>query len=250
MWVDTCLIFVEENGVGHFAYVVIQRTGTHQKRVGTNLIGYLGSKIAHRDGVLEGAGRYLREVAQQSAVGVGQLKQRHARHESEHLLDDVHERIAEQQEDAVDNEVIVHIGVDEREVVALHHLHGYVDEGAGECDEERRAEHLCAACEFAQRVDGYESGYELYDDELVLVAHGGGADEHHRDVADERRARVHEDAHEHRRHSQRQYVDAEEVVAHHERHEHREERDERVEHGDGARLVEVVASEQGEIYGE
>ena len=69
-------------------------------------------------------------------------------------------------------------------------------------------------------------------------------------MADERRARVHEDAHEHRRHSQRQYVDAEEVVAHHERHEHREKRDERVEHGDGARFGEVVVSEESEVDGE
>ena len=248
--IDTCLILGEEDGVFHLSDVVIECAGTHEQRVGAYLVGYLGCEISDGDRVLERAGSHLREVAEQSAIGIRQLEERNARHESEHLLDDIHERIAEQQEDAVDNEVIVHIGVDEREVVALHHLHGYVDEGAGECDEERRAEHLGAACEFAQRVDGYESGYELYDDELVLVAHGGGADEHHRDVADERRARVHEDAHEHRRHSQRQYVDAEEVVAHHERHEHREKRDERVEHGDGARFGEVVVSEESEVDGE
>ena len=120
--VDTSLILGEEYGIGHFADVVIQSTGTHEQRVGTNLIGYLSSQITYSDGVLECARSNLREVAQQSAVGVGQLKQRHARHESEHLLDDVHQRIGEQQQHTVHHEVVVHVVVHDGEVVVLYHL--------------------------------------------------------------------------------------------------------------------------------
>ena len=248
--IDTCLVLGEEYWVLHLTYVVIQSTCTHKKRVGTYLIGYLCCEVAHSDGVLERAWRHLREVAQQSAVGVRQLEERDARHEAKHLLHDVHKRIAEQEEHAVHGEVVVHIGVDEREVVALHHLHSHVDERTAHSHEQARLEHLRTACQLAQRVDSHESGYELDDDKLILIAHGSGTDEHHRDVADERRARVHKHTHEHRCHSQRQDVDAEEVVAHHERHEHREECHQRVEHGDGARLAEVVAAEESEVDGE
>ena len=201
---------------------MIQRTGTHEQRVCTYLIGYLGSQVAHRDGVLEGARSNLREVAQQSAVGVGQLKQRYARHESEHLFDDVHQRIGEQQQHAINHKVVVHVMIHDGEVVVLNHLQSQINQCTTHCHEYSSLEHLGTACQFAQRIDGYQTRNNLNDDEFVLVSHGDGTYKQHRDVRDERRARVHKHTHEHRNHGEWHYVDAQKVVAHHYSHYHRE----------------------------
>ena len=109
--IDASLILGEEHGVLHLAYVVIERAGTHEQGVGSDLVGNLGGEVTHGDGVLEGAGGYLGEVAQQAAVGVGKLEERHARHESEHLLYDVHHRISDEQQHGVNDEVVIHVVV-------------------------------------------------------------------------------------------------------------------------------------------
>ena len=70
VWVHACLVLGEEHGVYHLAYVVIQSASTHKQRVGSYLVGYLGSKISHSDGVLECAWSHLREIAQNASVGV------------------------------------------------------------------------------------------------------------------------------------------------------------------------------------
>ena len=58
------LVLGEVDGVLYLSYVVIQGTGTHQLRLGTNLVGYLGSQVAHLYGVLERAGSHLAHAAQ------------------------------------------------------------------------------------------------------------------------------------------------------------------------------------------
>ena len=66
----------------------------------------------------------------------------------------------------------------------------------------------------------------------------------------EGRARVEEHADEDGRDGERQDVDAQHVVAYHERNEHREDRDHGVEHDYAARLLEVVLAEQAQVSGE
>ena len=79
--------------------------------------------------MLERAGSDLAEVTQQSAVGVGQLKERDVRHETEGLLYDIHERIGKEQEHAVHGKMDVHLLIHLHEVVVLHHLQRQVDNG-------------------------------------------------------------------------------------------------------------------------
>lgn len=120
--IDTSLVFGKEYRIGHLADVMIERTGTYQQTVGMNTVGYFGSQVSHGDGMLEGARSYLAQVSEQSLVGVGKLEECHVGDESKHLLDEVHHRVGEQQEDAVDDKIGVHARVDVEHLVVLHEL--------------------------------------------------------------------------------------------------------------------------------
>ena len=101
--IDRHLVFREEHGIGHLAYVMIECPRAHQQAVGFYLVGYLRGQVTHGDGVLEGTWRYLAQVSQDAFVGVGQFKQCHVGDESERLFYDIHQGIGEEQEDAVDD---------------------------------------------------------------------------------------------------------------------------------------------------
>lgn len=120
--IDTSLVFGKEYRIGHLADVMIERTGTYQQTVGMNTVGNFGSQVSHGDGMLEGARSYLAQVSEQSLVGVGKLEECHVGDESKHLLDEVHHRVGEQQEDAVDDKIGVHARVDVEHLVVLHEL--------------------------------------------------------------------------------------------------------------------------------
>ena len=241
------LVLGEEDGVVLLSDVMIERSGTHKQTLGAYLVGYLGCQIGHGDGVLEGAGSHLAQLAQQSLVGVRQFDERHIGDKSEGLLDEIHERVGKQQEYAVDDEVGVHAVVEVGEVAVLHELQGEIDHAARQRHQQSGAEHLGTARQFAQRVDGHHAAHYLDDDELVLVFDGGGTDDDHRDVGGKGGARVKEDAHEDGRHHQRQDVDAEHVVGHHERHQHGKERHHHVEHQYVAGLGKVVLAEECQV---
>ena len=104
----TPLVLGEEHGVLHLADVVVEGAGTHQLALGPDAIGRLGCQVGHLHGVLEGTRHGLGHAAQQRVVDVGQLDQRHVRGEAEGLLQHKQQRVGEEQEDAVDDEVHVH----------------------------------------------------------------------------------------------------------------------------------------------
>ena len=248
--IDTGLVFGEEDGVLHLSDVVIERAGTHQLRVGTDAVGDGRGKVAHHDGVLEGSGSFFRQLAHQVFRSVRQFDERHVGGEAEHLLDTPHQGVGKEQEHAVDGQVFVHRVVHSHDAVVLHQLHGKIDGARHDGDEQGGLEQLGTVGQLAQRVDGHHAGHELYDDELVLVFHGGGADHHHDHVGHEGCPGVEEDAYEDGCDGQGQYVDAEEAVAHHERDDDGEDGDERVDHQQRARVLEIVGAEQDEVDGE
>mgnify|MGYP006956034211 CR=1 FL=1 len=125
--VDASLVLGEEHGVGHLADVVIQGSRTHQETVGVDAVGYLCGKVSHRDGVLEGAWGYLAQIAQDALVGVRQLEERHVGDEAEEFFYQVHQWVGQQEEDAVDGEVGIHVRVDVEHLRVLHQLQGEVD---------------------------------------------------------------------------------------------------------------------------
>ena len=83
------LVFGEINGIEHLSDVVIQSTSAHQLALCPNLIGYLSSKIAHLDGVLECAWSHLTHATKQRIIGVRQFNEGYVGGETESLLDDI-----------------------------------------------------------------------------------------------------------------------------------------------------------------
>ena len=70
------LIFDEEAGIPHFAYVVIKSAGAHEQRVASAYFANHGfGYVRHLKSVLCRAGRPLGQIAQQFAVGVRQFDQ-------------------------------------------------------------------------------------------------------------------------------------------------------------------------------
>ena len=131
--IDTSLlVFGKECRIYHLANVMIEGSRTHQSAVGSNLIGYLRSQITHCDGMLECARRHLTEVAQQPLIGVRQFYERDNGDKSKRLLHKKHQRIGQQHQYGIDQEMIVDTGI-EREVVAtLHELDGQIGDTHGE----------------------------------------------------------------------------------------------------------------------
>ena len=132
----------------------------------------------------------------------------------------------------------------------LDELEREIDQRRGSRDEDRREEYLTPSRQFAERVDCHEARHQLYGDKLILVFHGHGTDEDGRDVLDEGRSRVHEDAPEDGRDGKRDDIDAEKRVLHHKGRQEREEDEQGVEHGYGSRLREVVLAEERQVEGE
>ena len=64
------LVFGEEGRVLHLSDVVIHGSCSHELSLSSDLVGYLGGKVAHHDRVLECARSHLAELAQQVLAGV------------------------------------------------------------------------------------------------------------------------------------------------------------------------------------
>ena len=248
--VEARLVLREIDRVLHLSDVMVERPRTHQLRLGPNLVGYLRSQVAHGDGVLECARRLLAQFAKQRVVCIGKLEERHRRGESEGLLDHQHQGIGEEEEETIDREVVVDGAVELRDIIRLDELEREIDQSRGSRDENRREEYLTPSRQFAERVDCHEARHQLYGDKLILVFHGHSTDEDGRDMLDEGRSRVHEDAPEDGRDGKRNDIDAEERVLHHKGRQEREEDDQGVEHGYGSRLREVVLAEERQVEGE
>ena len=155
--VDTSLVLGEEYWVGHLADVMIQGSGTYQETVGVDAVGYLGGKVSHREGVLEGTWGYLAQVAQDALVGVGKLEERHVGDEAEEFFYQVHQWVGQQEEDAVDGEVGIHVRVDVEYLRVLHQLQGEVDHATCHAHQEGGDEYLRALGELSERVDSHQS---------------------------------------------------------------------------------------------
>ena len=73
--IRSMLVLGEIHRVVDLTDVVIQGTRTGQHRIAANLEQHLFAEVGHLDGVLEGAWRRGRQLAQQRTVGVAQVHQ-------------------------------------------------------------------------------------------------------------------------------------------------------------------------------
>ena len=250
VWVDGRLVFGEIYRRRYLADVMIERARADELALCADLVGYRRSQIADLYGVLECARGHLAHASEQVVVGVGQFDERDVGGEAEHFFHEIEHGVGEEQQRAVDDDVVECAGVDIRQCRHAHHFVGHVHGHAHDGDDDGRLEELRAVLEFAERIDGRQARQRLHDDEVERKLQHAGADEYHREVGEEGRARVHEDADEDGHDGVGQDVDMADGVAHEQSGEHDEDDDERVEHRDASRLLEVVFSEEAQIDGE
>ena len=100
--------------------------------------------------MLEGAGSCLAELLQQILTRVRQFDERHIGGKSEGLLDEIHERISEEQQHTVHHQVFVHAVIHLQDTVVLHQLQGKVHSATGYCYKDGRLEQLGALTQFVQ----------------------------------------------------------------------------------------------------
>ena len=245
--VDTALVFGEEHRIAHLPYVMIERSRTHQLAFCTDFVGCLGREVGHLHGVLERARCHFRQLAQQRVVDVGQFDEGHVGSEAEHLLQHEQERIGEQQEHAIDEEVEIHRHVELRQVIFRDEFVGEIRQAVTQRDDEGRAEQLRALREVAQAVDGRQAADDLQEEEVIRIAQDDGADEDGRHVGHEGRARIHEHADGYGQDGHGQHVDAQEVVGHHQRRDDGKHGRQRNEQQQAALALEVVTAEQLQV---
>lgn len=241
------LVLGEVDGVLNLAYVVVEGARAHQLALGANLACYLGRQVAHLDRVLEGARCHLAHAAQHLFVHVGKLNERDVRREAEGLLDDVEQGVAAEEQQAVDDEAGELGAVEVGHVVAAHPFERHVDQYARDGDEHGRPEQLRAAAQFAQREDGRNAHERLYGHKLQRPLEHGRHNEYEHGMGKEGRARVHEHADEDGHHRKRQDEHVHQAVADEQCGQQREDDDEGVEHGRGARLLEIVVAEEAQV---
>ena len=241
------LVLGEEYRILHLADVVVQGARTHQLAFGADTVGCFGGKVRHLHGVLERARNCLRHPPQQAVVDVGQLHQRDVRREAEGLFYQEKQRVGEEQQYAVHDEVGVHTAVQFRQVVFRYQLEGKVDGGVGQNHQDGGAEQLRTLRKFPQAEDGGQARRELQQDELVRIAQADGADQHRDHLREEGCPRIEEHADDDRQHGIRDDVYVEDVVRHHHRRHHAVEHDEGEQQRQTAFAVVIVLAEEVEV---
>ena len=208
---------------------MVERSRSHHLRFRADFVGHFRRQVGHLHGVIESALRHFRHAAQQAVVDVGQFHQRHARSEAEHPFYEIHQRVGEQQENAADDHVHRARLVESLAAEPLREVIGKTYQQAGTHHGQHRAEQLRAFRQLAQGINGRQSRYQLEQHKFKRVVERDGREQGHHDVGNERRARIHEYAHENGNDGIRHKVDTVEVVRHHQVGYHGKRRQQREE---------------------
>ena len=245
--IHAALVLREEGGVAHLADVVVECAGTHELRLCSDFVGHLCREVRHLQGMDKRALRHLRHAAQNTVVGIGKLHERHAGGEAESLFDEIEQGVGKELEHAADDNIYIcrhveHVEVDALRQFARHHR-GKLYHGDGQ----GHAHQLRALRKFAQGVDGHEAAHHLHAEELIGRVQRDARQQEGDHRRKERRARVHEDAHEHRHDDIGHHVDAVEHVLHQRVGHQREHGDEAEHQEDAVGRGEIVAAEEFEV---
>ena len=245
--VHAALVLSEEGGVAHLANVVVERAGTHELRLCPDFVGHLCREVCHLQGMDKCALRHLRHAAQNAVVGIGKFHERHAGGEAEGLFDEIEQGVGKELEHAADDYIYIcrhveHVEVDALRQFARHHR-SQLHHGDGQ----GHAHQLRALRQFAQGVDGHEAPHHLHAEELIGRVQRDARKQEGDHGGKERRARVHEDAHEHRHNDIGHHIDAVEHVLHQRVSQQREHGDEAEHQEDAVGRGEIVAAEEFEV---
>ena len=101
---------------------MIKRTSTNQLALCTDSTGYFCGKITNRDRVLEGTRSNLTESASSSLFVFDNSNIVTVDTKTERLLDDQHQWIGKEKEEAIDSKVVIHGAIKLREIVCLYEL--------------------------------------------------------------------------------------------------------------------------------
>ena len=219
MRIHTRLVLGEVDGVAHLSDVMVECTRSDQLAFGSDFFGNLSRQVGHLQRVLEGAGSHLAHLLEQRVVRVGQFDERDVGHESECLFYQVEQRIGEEQQDAIDDQIVVVVPYDGGQFGGLHQFVGKIHEQTDQGHHQCGLEQLRAVLQLPQRVDGSQACGRFHHEKLEGMLQHDGTDTNHAEMGDECRSRVHEypDDNRYERVGQQEYVS--DGVAHHDRGE-------------------------------
>ena len=163
------LVLNEAERVLHFSNVVVEGGGAQQGHIGICGVAHGVYQVHHLQAVLEGAGRLGAELLQQRVVGIGHLFQTGLRHQVEHALEQVDERIqghgghgAHKNLGGSNPPQRQVAGVNEPEGKEHGYLHAKDD---GSVDEL-----LPALAQVAKGLDGHDTGRQVHHEQFHAVA--------------------------------------------------------------------------------
>ena len=144
------LVFGEIHRIKHLADVVIQGASAHKLTLSTNLVGYLGSQVAHLNRVLECARSYLTHTSEQRIIGVRQFDKRYVGSETECLLDDIQQGIGKEEQHTIDHDIVVSAVVEFFQCREADEIVGEIHCCRHESDHKCRLEELGAVLQFTK----------------------------------------------------------------------------------------------------
>ena len=180
-----------------------------------DFVGHLCREVAHLHGVVERSLRHLRHLAQDGVVDIGQFNQGHAGCEAKHALDEIHQRVGEEQEQAADGDILQAGVVQRGNVDALRQVVAHGDEHSHEGHGGGHLEQLRALGHLAQGVDGGHADGQLQQQKFERAIQHQCCQHCRHHHADEGRARIHKQSDKQRHHRKGQHKDVAKLVLHH-----------------------------------
>src|SRR5690554_832403 len=139
-----CLIFGKKSGIYHLSHVVIERAGSYQRSIRPEFTCRGHCEVGYLQRVLKSARCFLGELFQKRLVYIRELYQRYPRDKTKRPLNQVHQRIGEQDENEVDQEVNKHYPVSFCHASLLIHYQPNIDHDIGKKNEKRTLDKLRA----------------------------------------------------------------------------------------------------------
>ncbi len=247
MGIHAGLVLGEEGWVQRFSYVVIERAGTHELRTRAYLVGHLGGKVGHLHGVDERALCHFRHAAHDGIVRVAQFHKRHAGGEAEEFFQKVEQGIGEEKNHAVDGKVEIDGAVEVCHVYSLRKVVAKGHKPTCKHHEQCHLEELRTLGKFVESADGCHAGHYFHHEKLIVAVERQRGERHGTYQRHERRAGVHEDAHEDGNHSIGHNVDVEELLVYHQVSDEREDGNKRGKKQQAVGRLQVLPAEELEV---
>ena len=163
------LVFDEENRVVGFADVVVEGSRPDQQGIAPDAVDGFLRQVGNHQGVLKGAGCFLRQAPQCRMVGIGELKQGDVRSVAEYLFKDIDDRVGQGQQQAVDEQPEEHQQVGRPDFAFLAQDKGDVNQRIGGEHQQDGQYQLSSALQVVEAEYGNDARRYLHEGEHVAV---------------------------------------------------------------------------------